>query len=139
MFRFALTLANSLVLLAASLTPTAHAEIYKCSDEEGNVSYQQMPCPAAKDDDPQPVEPVRDDYVPESTLSPESFAARDPSSRQPGESLADCKKRYRDQIDEIDAEMRRAFSPEQGVAYKENLLVLTKQLRACSTAPSDTG
>jgi len=33
--------------------------------------------------------------------------------------------------DEIDAKMLTAFSPEQGAAYKERLLALTKQLRAC--------
>ena len=79
------------------------------------------------------VEAEQDEYVPESTPEPQSPEAPVPSSRQPGESLDGCKKRYRDQIDEIDAEMQTAFSPEQGTAYKERLLVLTKQLRACST------
>ena len=42
-----------------------------------------------------------------------------------------CKKRYRDQIDAIDAEMRRGYSSEQGEAYRETLRGLTEQLRAC--------
>ena len=143
--RLLVRLNASLILLAASLS--AHAEIYKCADEDGNVSYQQTPCPVRKTDEApasdeegsQIAEPVEDDYVPESTPEPRSAAERVPSSRQPGESLNDCKKRYRDQIDEIDAEMRTSFSAEEGAAYKENLLALTKQLRACSTEPSDAG
>ena len=143
--RLHVLLSASLILLAASLP--AHAEIYKCTDEDGNVSYQQTPCPvqkteaapATEDEGSQPAEPVQDDYVPESTPEPRSTQSRASSSRQPGESLGDCKKRYRDQIDEIDAEMRTKFSAEEGAAYKENLLALTKQLRACSAEPSDTG
>ena len=42
-----------------------------------------------------------------------------------------CKKRYRDQIDAIDAEMRRGYSSTQGEAYRERLRVLTQQLRSC--------
>ena len=120
-----------LILLIGALTPAAHAEIYKCKDEHGNVAYLQTPCPvekpeetlAADDTDAEIAEPAQDEVVTESL--PE------PSSRLPGEQLKDCKKRYRDQIDEIDAEMLTAFSPEQGAAYKERLLALTKQLRAC--------
>lgn len=136
-----------LFLLAVVLAPVAHAEIYKCTDENGNVSYQQTPCPAQKPEEPQatddeasqPVEPLQDEYVPESTPEPQASEAQVRSSRQPGESLDDCKKRYRDRIDEIDADIRTTFSPEQGGAYKEELLALTKQLRACDTEGSDTG
>ena len=42
-----------------------------------------------------------------------------------------CKKRYRDQIDAIDAEMRRGYSSAQGEAYRARLRVLTQQLRRC--------
>jgi len=42
-----------------------------------------------------------------------------------------CKKRYRDQIDAIDAEMRRGYSSAQGEAYRERLRVLTQRLRGC--------
>ncbi len=127
------------ILLTVALMSAAHADIYKCTDEYGNVAYLQTPCPAKKapepastDDEEAPtVEAEQDDYVPESTPAPQSSAAQVASSRQPGESLDDCKKRYRDQIDEIDAELRTSFSPERGAAYKEQLLALTSQLRAC--------
>jgi len=129
--KFHILLSVSLILLVAALAPAAHADIYKCKDEHGNVAYLQTPCPVEKavetpvtdDTDAKIAEPAQVEEVAESL--PE------PSSLRPGEQLNDCKKRYRDQIDEIDAEMQTAFSPEQGAAYKETLLALTKQLRAC--------
>ena len=48
-----------------------------------------------------------------------------------GEMAQQCKKRYRDRIDAIDAEMRRGYSSAQGEAYREQLRVLTQQLRRC--------
>lgn len=134
-------LITSSVLLYVVLTPAAHADIYTCTDEHGNVAYLQTPCPEEKvneppgidDEDPRAAEAEQDEYVPESTPEPRSPEAPVPSSRRADETLQDCKKRFRDQIDEIDAEMRTGFSPEQGAAYKGRLLALTKQLRACST------
>lgn len=128
----------SLAFLTAALTPAAHADIYKCKDEHGNVAYLQTPCPAKKtedtpatDDDAQAAEAVQDEDLIQLSPEPQSPEVQTPSSRLPGEPLDVCKKRYRDQIDEIDAEMRTRFSPEQGEAYKERLMTLTKQLRAC--------
>ena len=128
-----------LTLLSATLTPAAHADIYTCKDEYGNVAYLQTPCPvekaeetpAADDDDAHTAEAAQDEELMESLPQPESAMLHTPSSRLPDESLDECKKRYRDQIDEIDAEMRNDFSPEQGKAYKTRLMALTKQLRAC--------
>lgn len=128
-----------LILLTVALTQTAQADIYKCTDEHGNVAYLQTPCLVKKveelptpDDEQAPTdEAVTDDELMSSYPEPESPEEPVPSSRQPGEALADCKKRYRDQIDEVDAEMQTAFSPEQGAVYKQRLLALTKQLRAC--------
>jgi hypothetical protein len=129
----------SLAFLTAVLTPAAHADIYKCKDEHGNVAYLQTPCPVEKleespatnDDDAHAAEAAPDEEVMDSPPQRQSSALQTPSSRLPGEPLDECKKRYRDQIDEIDAEMRTRFSPEQGEAYKERLMTLTKQLRAC--------
>jgi hypothetical protein len=56
--------------------------------------------------------------------------ARAPDSRS-DEITQQCKKRYRDQIDAIDAEMRRGYSSAQGEAYRARLRVLTQQLRRC--------
>ena len=122
-----------------TLTPAAHADIYTCKDEYGNVAYLQTPCPVEKaeespvtdDDDARTTEAAQDEEAMESLPQPESAMLHTPSSRFPDEPLDECKKRYRDQIDEIDAEMRNDFSPEQGKAYKTRLMALTKQLRAC--------
>ena len=55
-----------------------------------------------------------------------------PASTAPdSQAIEQCKKRYRDQIDAIDAEMRRGYSSEQGEAYRERLRGLTQKLRAC--------
>jgi hypothetical protein len=131
----------SLLLLTAVLASVAQADIYKCTDEHGNVAYLQTPCPVEKaevspaaDDDELPVaeaEPDEETVEPAPAVERQSSEVQAATSRQPGERVADCKKRYRDQIDEIDAEMRTSFSPEQGDAYKERLLALTRQLRAC--------
>lgn len=132
-------LSVSFILFTAALMPAAHADIYQCTDEYGNVAYLQTPCPAEKVEEPAVTddadvlvaEAAEGEEMTESPPEPQSSAAQIPSSRQPGEPLEACKKRYRNQIDEIDAEMRTAFSPEQGDVYKERLLALTRQLRAC--------
>lgn len=109
------------------------AEIYKCTDAEGNIEYQQLPCP-----EPGPAaetETENDEAIPETVEAeqvPDSMrVVAYASSRLPGEPVEDCKKRYRDQIDEIDAEILVNFSPEMADDYKARLRVLTGQLRAC--------
>ena len=134
-----LPLNASFTVLATALFSIAHADIHKCTDENGNVTYQQLPCPTGKPQsadsadkaeitasEPEQredaVEPMRESQMP---------APLNPSSRRPGERLDACKKRYRDQIDEIDAEIRKSYTPAQGEKYKKRLLALTQQLRAC--------
>jgi len=125
------------LLLSIALAPEVHAEIYKCTDEHGNVAYLQTPCPievvkeTAAADDVGVAEVQESEDLTESLPEPQPADANIPSSRRPGEPLEVCKKRYRDQIDEIDAELRASFSPAQTDAYKEELLELTRQLRAC--------
>ena len=46
-------------------------------------------------------------------------------------SRAACRKRYRDAIDAIDAEIGRDYSRDKGEQYKQRLLVLTRKLRQC--------
>ena len=133
------SLSLSLILFIAALTPAAHADIYTCKDEHGNVAYLQTPCPvekgkaspAADNDEIRIAEPAQDDNLIESSPEPQSPEVQTPSSRESGESLDECKRRFRDQIDKIDAKMQTGFSSEQGDAYKESLMALTRQLRAC--------
>lgn len=53
------------------------------------------------------------------------------SSKRSPEATAQCKKGYRDAIDEIDVRMRQGYSSEQGEVYRERLRGLTEGLRAC--------
>ena len=71
--------------------------------------------------------------------SPGRPAAAAPTSREnivaanerSQEIVQRCKKKHRDAIDEIDAEMRQGYSSAQGEAYRQRLRVLTEQLRGC--------
>jgi len=120
------------MLLAAALTPAVYADIYKCTDEHGNVAYLQTPCPIEVAKEPEVTDEEEDvEDVTEFLPEPQRAEPKPPSSRRPGEPLEVCKKRYRDQIDKIDAELRVSLSPAQAGEYKERLLELTKQLRAC--------
>ena len=118
-----------LATLSVTAVPQAHADIYKCTDEYGNVAYLQLPCPAKIVQQPEVPEPAAAD-APEPEPQPPT-QAQTPSSRLEGELLEDCKQRYRNQIDEIDAEIPSDNTAEQGEVYKERLLALTRQLRAC--------
>lgn len=71
---------------------------------------------AAEPGDPQPVV---------------STPTRSTASGRSDEEIQTCKKHYRDSIDEIDAEMRRGYSSDQGEAYRQRLRLLTEKLRAC--------
>jgi hypothetical protein len=50
---------------------------------------------------------------------------------KPAGPRAECRKRIRDQIDAIDAEIARDFSPDKAKDYKQRLLALTRELREC--------
>ena len=74
------------------------------------------------------------------TIEPEEARAAAPAPRRVNsnannerlpEQIQACKKQHRDAIDEIDAEMRRGYSSEQGEVYRQRLRALTEQLRAC--------
>ena len=120
----------------AYAAPTAAADIYKCTDEDGNVAYLQLPCPAKKAADPAAVPEQASEQAPEEVLeeAPEEAMPAPgpaPSSRLGNESLDACKKRYRDQIDAIDAELSDSWSDDEAENYKDRLRALTQQLRAC--------
>lgn len=115
--------------VAFSQTP-----IHQCKDADGNVVYSQLPCkdeePASEKEAPEEVEaPV----IPGATLIPAKGASRSDAPSEPAsdEETAACKKRYRDAIDAIDAEIRLEYTPEKDAEYKQRLLALTRQLRAC--------
>jgi hypothetical protein len=67
----------------------------------------------------------------ETTVSPSGPIRTTANTARSSEAVAQCKKKNRDAIDAIDAEMRRGYSSEQGEAYRQRLRVLTEQLRSC--------
>ena len=69
--------------------------------------------------------------TPVATPTAATVAGRPTSIAADKEAVEQCKKRYRDQIDAIDAEMRRGYSSEKGEVYRERLRGLTEKLRAC--------
>jgi len=126
-----------LLILGAGCLPgaaIAQTPIHQCKDADGGIVYSQLPC---KDEEPAKEEAPADDVDEPvvqaplrilAELTPPDDAQDEP---EPDESAAECKKRYRDAIDEIDAEIRRAYTPEKDADYKQRLLALTRQLRGC--------
>ena len=115
----------------------AQTEIHKCTDADGGIVYSQLPCAPKQSDsqsDPeveeQPAdspESRADDYDYEELVAQQMEAG--PAKSE--EEVAACKKRYRDQIDLIDAEIQREYAEEKADDYKQRLLQLTRQLRQC--------
>jgi hypothetical protein len=114
-------------------TATAQTEIHKCTDADGGIVYSQLPCAPQDFVKPEKPEPDETTETAEQVLAIRESSATE-SPRQQTESKANraaCKKRYRDAIDAIDAEIRREYSPEKSEQYKQRLLALTRNLRRC--------
>jgi len=127
------------VLILVGTNVIADTEIHRCLLDDGTFAFQEMPCPDPADDtddgneaDAEPVDrgtaaAANDDVF--DFVNPFDEPARpEPVSQD----RAECEKTTRDAIDAIDLEMRKsAYSKEQGQEYLAELLVLTRQLRAC--------
>lgn len=121
-------------LIVASLCvpniAAAQTEIYKCTDADGGLVFSQLPCSPHTSEKPESDERVEN--AEPVSAKPDLDEADMPQYIQEAEAIsADCKKRYRDAIDVIDAEIGREFSPEKGKHYKKRLLELTRKLRQC--------
>ncbi len=112
-FRFGLIIVSFCLLNTAS----AQTQIHKCTDADGGVAYSQLPCAPQKSVESEKTEP---DAKAESQEEPELDTNR-----------SACKKRYREAIDAIDAEIGREYSPDKAEQYKQRLLLLTRKLRQC--------
>ena len=116
-----------LIIVGFCLLNTANAQtqIHKCTDADGGVAYSQLPCAPQK-----PVEPEK----PEPEADAENAPPVSEIPQEEPELKADrsaCKKRYRGEIDAIDAEIGREYSPDKAEHYKQRLLLLTRKLRQC--------
>lgn len=126
-------------LLALLLSgPLASSEIHKCVDADGGITYQQTPCPAPVEEttplEATPVPELEEDQMePETVVETEAALVVDPGAMEqpdPGD-VETCKTPFRDAIDDIEAEMLRGYSAEQGEEFKQELRGLTEQMRAC--------
>ena len=115
-----------LLFLLSALSANADTDIHKCVDGDGNIAYQQTPCPVEK----LKAEVVELSEQPEE-LAEEEVLQAPVASNQSHEEIEECKDPLRDAIDEVEAEMLRGFSPEQGEAFKVKLRTLTQEMRAC--------
>lgn len=113
------------LLLIGSLA-NADSEIHKCVDADGNIAYQQTPCPVEKKKTEvvelsEQLEELEEEQAPQVAVV----------SNLTHEEVEACKEPLRDAIDEVEAEMLRGFSPEQGEEFKVKLRTLTQEMRAC--------
>jgi hypothetical protein len=106
---------------------SADIEIHKCVDADGNVAYQQTPCPIVADQADE-TEPEPSEQASISEQQPEKAPA---ASNRSEEEVEACKNPLRDAIDEIEAEMLRGFSADQAESFKAKLRTLTQEMRAC--------
>jgi len=118
----------------------AQSEIYKCVDADGNLIFQDSPCPepAAEPEAEPGAEPASEPTVAEPAPVPTAAAVPADgvsyvpvASNRSATEVEDCKDPHRDAIDEIEAEMLRGYSAEQGESYKQELRALTDAMRAC--------
>lgn len=115
---------------------SAQTQIYKCTDVNGGAVYSQLPCPAqesADSDDTEPEAKAESPENPAPVSAKEELSATEVPQEEPEPETdgSACKKRYRDEIDAIDAEIRRDYSPDKAEQYKQRLLELTRKLRQC--------
>ena len=121
-----------LLFLLSALSANADTEIHKCVDADGNIAYQQTPCPVEKVTvtETEKAEVVELSEQAEE-LEEEEVVQAPVTSNQSHEEIEECKDPLRDAIDEVEAEMLRGFSPEQGEEFKVKLRTLTQDMRAC--------
>ncbi len=110
-----------LLFVFAATAANADVEIHKCIDADGNVAYQQIPCPVEKAETEAPEVAEAIEETPQAAVV---------SNRSDTEIEA-CKDPLRDAIDAIEVEMLRGFSPQEGEEFKAKLRTLTQKMRAC--------
>lgn len=119
------------IVLCAPGLGFAETTIHQCKDADGGVVYSQLPCkdevPAKSDEPVENEEPAQSENAVAEPPEPDDTYV----DARSGESRSACKKRYRDEIDLIDAEIRREYTPEKDAEYKQRLLALTRKLREC--------
>ena len=128
-FRFGLIIVSSCLLNTAN----AQTQIHKCTDADGGVAYSQLPCAPQKFVESKKIEPdaKAESAIPVSERQELSTNETPQEEHELATNRSACKKRYRDAIDAIDAEIGREYSPDKAEQYKQRLLILTRKLRQC--------
>ena len=128
-FRFGLIIVSFCLLNTAS----AQTQIHKCTDADGGVAYSQLPCAPQKSVESEKVEPdaKAESAAPVSAKQELSITEIPQEELELETNASACKKRYRDEIDAIDAEISREYSTDRAEQYKQQLLLLTRKLREC--------
>lgn len=120
-------------VLSGLASSAAATDIYKCTDDLGNVMYSQTPCAdeAAVPSEPGSEEPQRtgadaDEGAPAVAVGAElPVRPRDPAN------AAACRKHIRDEIDRIFLQLGNGVSAEVRRTLREEALALTQALRRC--------
>lgn len=116
--------ARSLGDVSCEALPLSYTEsIGGCNGGEAEIA----PAPSSLGDAPDQVQRQQASRA----ATNESAADKKVAQARSEELTQQCKKKYRDQIDAIDAQMRKGFSSEQGERYRQQLRGLTQQLRKC--------
>ncbi|MDH3552842.1 MAG: DUF4124 domain-containing protein [Gammaproteobacteria bacterium] len=92
-----------------------------CDTEEKDETQMELPM----------AEPARSPGQTAAVATSTNGLSRAVTTTSDKELTEQCKDRYRDQIDAIDAQMRSGYTSQQGEAYRERLRALTEQMRAC--------
>lgn len=140
------------LLLMLGTCAFAQTEIHRCTQKDGTVAFQEMPCEeaanppvndaadAARDEHNDVDSPGSDDDV---FSSPFDEPAAPPAASQPDSPAAiskereTCEKTARDAIDTIDLEMRKGSTHDERQQHLDELLELTRQLRECKKIGSN--
>lgn len=134
------------VLMLAGTSATADTEIFRCALQDGTFGFQETPCPEAdsqvdgsddivdnQSDNNTPVADDAFDFVNpfDEPVNPPTHTEL-PLPNPVSQDRTECEKITRDAIDVIDLEMRgKSYTKNEGEQYLAELLVLTRQLRAC--------
>ena len=123
--RIVLLAGLTVVSLCLLNTARAQTQIHKCTDADGNVAYSQLPCVSQEPE-------AEAKSTPPVTVEADFSIAEIPQEEPERETnTSACKKRYRDAIDIIDAEIGHEYSADKAEQYKQQLLILTRKLRQC--------
>jgi hypothetical protein len=131
-----------LALLMISTTSVGSEPIiHRCTQDDGTVAYQEVPCPEPEDTsdadnqddraDPRPADEFFDFVNPYDEPERGPTPTETPPVVVPSEDRAECEKTTRDAIDAIDLELRENDPKDADREHLAQLLQLTRQLRSC--------